>query len=58
MHAHVHVILVVFEACCINDYLFLLYFITLCAKLSGAVYCYRSCLVCLQRAGRRCLLPW
>ena len=32
--------------------------ITLRAKPSGAVYCYRSCLcVCLQRAGGRCLLP-
>jgi len=36
--------------------------ITLRAKLSGAVYCYRSCLwPCLQRAGERaggrCLLP-
>ena len=30
--------------------------ITLRAKLSGAVYCYRSCLcVCNGRAGRRCL---
>jgi len=36
--------------CCFID--------TLRAKLSGAVYCYRSCLwVCLPRAGRRCLLP-
>ena len=29
-------------------------FITLCTKLSGTVYCYRSCLcACLQRSGRR-----
>jgi len=31
--------------------------ITLRAKLSGAVYCYRSCLwACLQQAGGRCPL--
>jgi len=31
---------------------------TLRAKLSGAVYCNRSCLwVCNGRAGGRCLLP-
>ena len=31
-------------------------FFALCAKLSAAVYCYRSCLcACLQQAGGICL---
>ena len=49
------------SVCVASEYFFILMF-TLCGKLSGAVYCYRSCLFATgARVGGRCgfvgLLP-